>query len=56
MGKRKPPRIVIGPNARVDGAMVFERPVVLYVHRSAKVGSITGATPIAYSTDRAPQE
>ena len=53
-GKRKPPRIVIGPNARVDGAMVFEREVVLYVHTTAKVGSITGARAIPFSTDRAP--
>jgi DUF4097 and DUF4098 domain-containing protein YvlB len=54
MGKRKPPRVVIGPNAQVDGAMVFEREVVLYVHRTAKVGTITGAKPIAYDSDRAP--
>ncbi|KGQ18301.1 putative exported protein [Lysobacter dokdonensis DS-58] len=53
-GKQKPPRIVIGPNARVDGAMVFEREVVLYVHTSAKVGRISGATPIAFSTQTAP--
>lgn len=37
------PRIVIGPNAQVDGALVFERPVVLYVHDSAKIGAVTGA-------------
>ena len=53
-GQRKPPRIVIGPNARVDGPMTFERPVLLYVHSTAKVGTITGATPVRYSTDRAP--
>lgn len=56
MQKRKPNRIIIGPNAQVDGAMVFERPVVLYVHSTAKVGRITGATAIAYSTARAPTE
>jgi len=56
MNKRKPPRIVIGPNARVDGALIFEREVVLYVHTSAKVGSVRGATPIPFSTDRAPQQ
>ena len=55
MGKKKPPRIVIGPNAQVDGAMVFEREVVLYVHRTAKVGSITGAKAIPFDTDRAPE-
>ena len=56
MQKRKPNRIIIGPNAQVDGALVFERPVVLYVHSTAKVGPITGATAIAYSTARAPTE
>ena len=54
MHKRKPPRIVIGPNAQVDGALRFEREVVLYVHKTAKVGSITGATPLPFDTDRAP--
>ncbi|MFS8136638.1 MAG: hypothetical protein ACMG50_00780 [Thermomonas sp.] len=44
MGKQKVPRIVIGPNAVVEGPMVFEREVTLYVNSSAKVGSITGAT------------
>ena len=54
MGQRNPPKIIIGPNAQVDGPMSFERPVLLYVHSTAKVGRITGATPVRYSTDRAP--
>ena len=54
--KRKPPRIVVGPNAQVDGPLIFEREVVLYVHRTAKVGRISGATPIAFEGDRAPDE
>jgi DUF4097 and DUF4098 domain-containing protein YvlB len=53
--KRKP-RVIIGPNAMVDGPLVFKRPVQLYVHSSAKVGTITGATPVAYSTATAPAE
>jgi hypothetical protein len=52
--KNKPPRIIIGPNAQVDGPLVFEREVVLYVHTTAKVGSITGAKAIPFSTDTAP--
>ena len=56
MGKRKPPRIVIGPDARVDGPLVFEREVKLYVHRSATIGSIRGATAVRYDGDRAPQD
>ena len=31
-GKKKVPRIVIGPNAVVEGTLVFEREVKLYVH------------------------
>ena len=53
---KKPPRIVIGPNAEVNGPLVFERPVVLYVHTSAKIGPVTGATAKSFSTDTAPTE
>ena len=53
MRKPKPPRIVIGPNAQVDGALVFEREVVLYVHTTAKVGSISGAKAIAVQRQHA---
>lgn len=50
------PRVVIGPNARVDGPLVFEREVTLYVHATAKTGAIRGATAIAYSTPKPPAE
>ncbi len=53
-GRKQPPRIIIGPNATVDGALVFEREVKLYVHRTAKIGPVTGATAVAYDGDRAP--
>ena len=56
LGKREPPRIVIGPNAVVEGPMVFEYPVRLYVHGTARVGKITGATAIAFSTPTPPQD
>jgi hypothetical protein len=56
MNKPKPPRIVIGPNAQVDGPLIFEREVVLYVHSTAKVGRISGATPIAFSSQTAPDD
>lgn len=55
-GKRRPPRIIIGPNATVDGSLVFEREVKLYVHRTAKIGPVTGATAVPYDGDRAPEE
>ncbi|GAB3046993.1 hypothetical protein [Stenotrophomonas tumulicola] len=49
------PRVIIGPNAVVQGALQFEREVVLYVHRSAKIGAVAGAVPVAFDTDTAPE-
>ena len=54
-GKHTPPRIIIGPNAVVDGPLVFEREVKLYVHSTARIGKVTGATAIAYSGEHAPE-
>jgi DUF4097 and DUF4098 domain-containing protein YvlB len=45
---KRDPKVIIGPNAVVDGPMVFERKVELYVHNSAKTGAITGATAVRY--------
>lgn len=53
---KRDPRIVIGPNAVVEGALVFERPVVLYVHRTAKIGRVTGATAKTFDTPTAPKD
>lgn len=47
--QKRDPIVIIGPNARVDGPLVFERTVKLYVHSSAKTGAIRGATAIAFS-------
>ena len=55
-GKQRIPRIVIGPNAVVDGPLVFERDVVLYVHNTARTGSVRGATAKRYSTATPPQD
>ncbi len=52
----RPPRIVIGPNAVVEGALVFERPVNLYVHRTAKIGPVTGATAKTFDAPTAPKD
>ena len=54
-GKQRMPRVIIGPQARVDGPLVFERAVKLYVHRSATIGPVTGATAVRYESDRAPR-
>ena len=50
------PRVIIGPKAVVEGPLVFERPVTLYVHRTAKTGPVTGATAKIFDTDTAPTE
>lgn len=54
-GKRRIPRVIIGPDARVDGPLRFEREVELYVHATAKTGAITGATAIRFSTPTPPE-
>jgi hypothetical protein len=48
-GNNRPPRIVIAANAQVNGPMTFERDVELYVHESAKIGSVNGATAKRYT-------
>ena len=53
--KRKP-RIIIGPNAVVDGELVLEREVTLYVHKTARIGAVTGATAQSFDTPTAPAE
>lgn len=47
-------RVIVGPGAVVDGPLQFERDVLLYVHVSARIGPVTGATPVPYSTPTAP--
>ena len=54
-GKPRIPRIIIGPNATVNGSLDFEREVELYVHTSAKVGTVTGATAHPYSDTLPPR-
>jgi hypothetical protein len=46
------PRVVIGPGATVDGPMIFEREVQLYVSDRAKIGEVQGATPTKFSGDQ----
>lgn len=54
--RKRDPRVIIGPNARVDGPLVFGRKVDLYVHSTAVTGPITGATAVRYEGARAPKE
>ncbi|MBO9718468.1 MAG: hypothetical protein J7507_17170 [Pseudoxanthomonas sp.] len=53
---RRKPRVVIGPDAIVDGPLEFRREVALYVHKSARIGQVTGAEPVRFETETAPQD
>jgi DUF4097 and DUF4098 domain-containing protein YvlB len=48
------PTIVIGAGAVVQGDLRFERKVKLYVSDKATIGTVTGATAIAFSGDNPP--
>jgi DUF4097 and DUF4098 domain-containing protein YvlB len=48
------PVIIIGPGAAVQGDLLFKRKVKLYVSDHAKIGRVTGATPITFSGDTPP--
>jgi hypothetical protein len=52
----RPPRIVIAANAVVNGPMTFDREVELFVHESAKIGTVTGATPKRYTGALPPRD
>ena len=54
--KQRKLRIVIGPDAVVEGPMLFKREVTLYVHKSARIGQVIGATAVRYDTPRPPQD
>ena len=56
LGKQKIPRIVIGPGAVIEGPMVFEREVKLYVHSSARIGSLRGATAVRFDGATPPKD
>ena len=47
----RPPRIVIGPGAVVEGKLRFEHEVELFVSDRAKIGAVEGATPQSFSGD-----
>jgi hypothetical protein len=43
------PRVIIGPGAVVQGALIFERKVTLYVSDMATIGEVVGATSVRFS-------
>ncbi len=48
-GRDKPPHVVIGPGAIVQGELRFDRPVRLDVSDRATVGPVVGATPVTFT-------
>ena len=52
-GRQRIPRIVIGPEATVQGTLRFDREVELFVHPSAKIGTVIGAKAQTW-TDKLP--
>jgi DUF4097 and DUF4098 domain-containing protein YvlB len=48
-GKRRIPRIVIGPGAVVEGKLRFEHEVELLVSDRARIGAVEGAKPVTFS-------
>ena len=50
-GNNRPPHIVIGPHAVVQGTLEFRREVVLEVSDSAQIGPVKGASPVKFHGD-----
>jgi DUF4097 and DUF4098 domain-containing protein YvlB len=48
----EPPRIVIGRDSVVEGEILIEREATLYIHETARTGTISGADPVPFSGDR----
>ena len=45
-GKKRKPRVVIGPGSRVEGTIVVEHEIELYISESAEVGHVEGVMSI----------
>jgi cytoskeletal protein CcmA (bactofilin family) len=54
VGRSTPPRVVIGPHAKVAGTLRFKRKVELLVSESATIGPVEGATPVMFATEQPP--
>jgi len=49
--QQRPPHVVIGPRAVVQGTLEFRREVVLEVSDSAQIGPVKGAKPVTFHGD-----
>lgn len=47
----RPPRIVIGRDSEVRGKLRFDREVELYVHETARIGPVSGASAVSFAGD-----
>ncbi len=47
----KPPRVIIGRDSEIRGKLEFKRPVELFVHESARIGPVVGATAVSFAGD-----
>jgi hypothetical protein len=45
-GKKRKPRIIVGPGSRIEGAIIIEHEVELFISESAEVGSVSGVMSI----------
>jgi hypothetical protein len=55
--QQRNPRLVVGPNAVVGGAIRIDRDDVdVFVHDTAKIGSLKGATAKRYSGTEPPAQ
>jgi DUF4097 and DUF4098 domain-containing protein YvlB len=50
--RNRPPRVVIGPNAVVEGTLKFEHEVELLVSDRAKIGEVEGASVVRFSGEQ----
>jgi hypothetical protein len=55
-GGNRNPRVIIGANSVVEGTLVFEREVELFVHPTAKIGTVTGATAQSFTDSLPPRD
>lgn len=49
--KGRPPRIVIGRGSEIHGELRFDRKVELYVHETARIGPVSGASAVSFAGD-----
>jgi hypothetical protein len=49
-GKKRKPRVIIGPGSRVEGSIIIEHEVELFISETAEVGSVTGVMSLEDAT------